>query len=80
LVTGDHFIGIGGGSLPAVAGYPHLTVPMGAIEGLPVGLSFIAGKWRDRDVLEAGAAFERVRSAALPKPAYALWTPPDPRP
>jgi amidase len=80
LVTGDHFIGIGGGSLPAVAGYPHLTVPMGAIEGLPVGLSFIAGKWRDREVLEAGAAFERVRSAALPKPAYALWTPPDRRP
>jgi amidase len=80
LVTGDHSIGIGGGSLPAVAGYPHLTVPMGGVEGLPVGLSFIAGKWRDREVLEAGAAFERVRSAALPKPAYALWTPPDPRP
>ena len=29
------------GSFAAIAGYPHLTVPMGAVKGLPVGLSFI---------------------------------------
>ena len=35
------------GSLAAVAGYPHLTVPMGEVRGLPVGLCFIGAKWSD---------------------------------
>ena len=44
--------------LPAVAGYPHLTVPMGRDRGMPVGISFIAGKWQDASVLSLGYAFE----------------------
>lgn len=76
LVNGDHFSGgIGAGSLAAIAGYPHLTVPMGAVEGLPVGLSIMSGKWRDHDVLKAGAAYERARTAALPEPSLARWQP-----
>lgn len=59
-VYGDHspvgFIGIG--YLAAVAGYPHLTLPIGAIKNLPVGLSFIGGKWQDEDVLRIGQIFE----------------------
>ena len=73
LITGDHSLPIGMGSLPAVAGYPHLTVPMGAAEGLPVGLSFVAGQWQDAKVLEAGAVYERVRSAVLVKPQFKRW-------
>ncbi len=66
LVLGDRYDGgVGAGSLAAVAGYPHLTVPMGQVEGLPVGLSFMGAKWRDQAVLRAGAAYEKVRSAAL---------------
>ena len=38
-VNGDHFSG-GSSSLPAVAGYPNITVPAGYVQGLPVGLSF----------------------------------------
>src|SRR5205085_11785327 len=38
-VNGDTFLGGGAGGLAAVAGYPHLTVPMGLVKGLPVGLS-----------------------------------------
>lgn len=76
LVNGDHYNGsIGAGSLAAVAGYPHLTVPMGAVEGLPVGLSFMAGKWADAAVLQAGAAYERARTAALPQPSFERWQP-----
>ena len=76
LVNGDNFGGgIGAGSLPAIAGYPHLTVPMGAVERLPVGLSIFAGKWQDHDVLKAGAAYERVRSAQLPEPSFKPWQP-----
>ncbi len=76
LVLGDHFAnGIGAGSLAAIAGYPHLTVPMGDVEGLPVGLSFIGAKWADHAILQAGAAYERVRSVTLPEPRFAPWEP-----
>ncbi|MFK7886858.1 MAG: amidase [Gammaproteobacteria bacterium] len=76
LVNGDNFNGsIGAGSLPARAGYPHLTVPMGAVERLPVGLSIISGKWQDAAVLKAGAAYERARSATLANPAFEVWHP-----
>ena len=76
LVNGDNYAGgIGAGSLAAIAGYPHLTVPMGAIEGLPVGLSFIGAKWQDHALLKAGAAYERARTAKLAEPTFKPWQP-----
>ncbi|MBS7669257.1 amidase [Croceicoccus gelatinilyticus] len=66
LIYGDNFEGdIGIGSIAAIGGTPHLTVPMGTVEKLPVGLSFMGPKWADLDVLKAGAAYEKVRSAEL---------------
>lgn len=73
LVTGDHGAQAGAGNLAAIAGYPHLTVPMGAIEGLPVGLSFIGAAWDDARVLAAGAAYEAVRKAPVPVPSLTRW-------
>lgn len=73
LVNGDQFMTIGAGSLAAIAGYPHLTVPMGAVEGLPIGLSFIGARWDDKRVLEAGAAYERARTVELAKPQFKRW-------
>ena len=55
--------------LPATSGYPHLTVPMGAVHGLPVGLSFIGPAWSEAQLLAMGAAFERVANARKP-PTY----------
>lgn len=52
--------------LAAVAGYPHLTVPMGFDRGMPVGISFIAGKWEDAKVLSLGHAFEQRTLARRP--------------
>lgn len=76
LLNGDNFAGgIGAGTLAAVAGYPHLTVPMGAMEGLPIGLSFMGAKWSDAEVLKAGAAYERARTAAVPMPGFKPWNP-----
>ena len=76
LVNGDNFNGsIGFGSPAAIAGYPHLTVPMGHVERLPVGISFYGTKWADHEVLKLGAAYERVRSAELPAPAFGPWRP-----
>jgi amidase len=53
--------------LAAVAGYPHLTVPMGLDRGMPVGLSFIGGKWEDARILSLGHAYERARGPT-PRP------------
>ena len=59
-VNGDQIGGSGAGSLAAVAGYPHLTVPMGQVRGLPVGLSFIGTAWSEQQLLNLGYAFEQA--------------------
>jgi amidase len=59
-VHGDVISGGGGGSLAAIAGYPHLTVPMGHLRGLPVGLSFLGPKWSDGLILSIGYAYEQA--------------------
>jgi amidase len=69
-VSGDHFDGPSASELPAVSGYPHLTVPMGLVKGLPVGLSFIAHAWEDQKVLDAGYAYEQASHARV-APGYA---------
>ncbi|MGZ6038235.1 MAG: amidase [Phenylobacterium sp.] len=52
-------------TLPAVAGYPHLTLPMGAVSGLPVNLSIIGPAWSDARVLALGYAFEQATHARI---------------
>jgi amidase len=52
-------------TLPAVAGYPHLTVPMGNVSGLPVNLSLIGPAWSDARVLALGYAFEQATHARI---------------
>lgn len=68
-VHGDQYPGGGGGYLAAMAGYPHLTVPMGQVKGLPVGLSFIGPKWSDAMILSLGFAYEQARGP-LPDPQF----------
>jgi amidase len=58
-VSGDHYVG--GNSTPAaVAGYPSLTVPMGFVFGLPVGLSFIGRAWSEAVLVRLASAFEQA--------------------
>jgi len=77
-VNGDQISGGGAGSLAAVAGYPHLTVPMGLVKGLPVGLSFIGPKWSDALMLSLGYSYEQARGP-VPGPAFipSIETSPD---
>jgi amidase len=64
-VIGDHFLG--SSSTPAaVAGYPSITVPVGFVFGLPVGLSFI-GKPRSEPLLiKLAFALEQATKARRP--------------
>ena len=68
LVNGDHYTG-GAGSMAAIAGDPHLTVPMGQVHGLPVGLSLMGAAWSEASLLAMGYAFEQAAHARRP-PAY----------
>ncbi len=52
-------------TLPAVSGYPHLTLPMGAVSGLPVNLSFIGPAWTEARLLAFGYAFEQATHARI---------------
>jgi amidase len=61
-VNGGPFFG-SPSRLPAVSGYPHLTVPMGDVRGLPVGLSFIGPAWSEARLLALGHAFEQATKA-----------------
>lgn len=61
----DVYNGPSATSLPATAGYPHLTVPIGAVQGVPVGLSFIGPKWSEATLLKAGYAFEQATHARV---------------
>jgi amidase len=65
VANGDQIAGSGAGSLAAVAGYPHLTVPMGAVMGLPVGLSFIGPAWSEARLLGYGYAYEQAAKTKL---------------
>jgi amidase len=62
LVNGDP--GYGGGQAsraPAVAGYPHVTVPMGEVSGLPVGISFIGTAFSEATLIRLAYAYEQAR-------------------
>jgi len=52
--------GTGAGWIAAIGGHPHLTVPMGAVKGLPIGLSFIGKAGDDRRVMAAGYIYEQA--------------------
>jgi amidase len=58
-VDGDHDLG-GSSTPPAVAGYPHITVPMGFISGLPVGISFFGRAWSEPTLIKFAYAYEQA--------------------
>ncbi len=62
---------VGAGHLAAIAGYPHLTVPMGEINALPVGLSFMGAKHDDAKILAFGYAYEQISQKRV-EPKYQL--------
>jgi amidase len=57
-------------SVAAVAGYPHVTVPMGDYRGLPMGLSFIGRAWSEPTLLRLAYAFEQATKHRRP-PTFA---------
>ncbi len=62
LVNGDGGTASAPGpsTVTAVAGYPHITVPMGFVDGLPVGLSFFGRAWSEPTLITLAYAYEQA--------------------
>ena len=63
---GDFSTFIGSSGPPAVAGYPNVTVPAGFVGPLPVGVSFIGGRWDEPTLIGLAYAFEQATHVRVP--------------
>jgi amidase len=69
-VNGDAFTG-SCSTYPAVAGYPHITVPATRYRGLPLGLSLFGSAWSEEKLLRIAAGFETERGTLPGPPPFA---------
>ncbi|SDS32008.1 amidase [Mucilaginibacter mallensis] len=68
LVNGDYDNGFGFSTPPAMAGYPHITVPMGAAHHLPMGLSFFSTAYQEGEIIKLAYAYEQAaKKRGLPE-------------
>ena len=66
LVNGDYDSGFYFAPPAAMAGYPHITVPMGKVHELSIGLSFIAGAYQEGKLIEMAFSFEQASLKRTP--------------
>lgn len=59
LINGDSFQ-FGSSSPAAISGYPNISLPMGAVEGLPVGISIFGRAWSEPELLAIAYAYEQL--------------------
>jgi amidase len=60
LINGDFFTGYGMYSPAAIAGYPHINVPMGFVNELPLGLTFLSTAFSEPSLISIGYAYEQA--------------------
>jgi amidase len=66
LVNGDYDNGFSFSAPAAMAGYPHITVPMGLVHGLPAGLSFVSSAYKEPDIIKLAYAYEQASKKRVP--------------
>lgn len=69
-IMGDRLEGGSSAGPAAIAGYPDISVPMGFIDGLPVGISFFGRAWTEPTLIRLAYAFEQATNARR-APTYA---------
>lgn len=73
-INGDAYFGSSMAAPPAVAGNPHITLPLGSVEDLPLGISLIGKRWRDHELaaiahlLETAASPQGLRKVSVRSP------------
>jgi amidase len=60
LINGEYGTGPGYAGAAAMAGYPHLTLPMGYVHELPIGLSIVGAPYKEAELLALGYAYEQA--------------------
>lgn len=63
-LAGDRFL-VGSSSLAAMSGFPSVTVPAGAVRGLPVGVAFVGEPFAEASLIRIAYAFEQAAAARL---------------
>jgi amidase len=63
---GDFSKFIGSSSPSAIAGYGSITVPAGYVGHLPIGVSFIGGRWSEPELIGFAFDFERATRVRVP--------------
>ncbi|MBB5395473.1 amidase [Mucilaginibacter sp. AK015] len=66
LINGDYDNGFSFSGPAAMAGYPHITVPMGAWHDLPMGLSFVGSAWSEGKLISLAYAYEQASKRRTP--------------
>lgn len=66
LVNGDYDTGFSLSSPAAMAGYPHITIPMGFVHGLPIGFSFFGTAYSEPELIKLAYAFEQSNKVRMP--------------
>jgi amidase len=70
-LNGDNYH-VSSSSPAAWAGYPNISVPMGDVHGLPVGLSFFGRAWSEPTLIEMAYSFEQATKARI-VPSFRAW-------
>ena len=66
LINGDYDNGFSYSGPAAMAGYPHITIPMGYWNELPVGISFVSTAYDEAGIIKLGYAFEQATKKRMP--------------
>jgi len=67
-VNGDFWTGYGSYGPAALAGYPSITLPMGNVKELPVGISFLGKAYDETGLISIAYAYEQAsRNRTIPK-------------
>ncbi len=57
---------VGSSAAAAVSGYADITVPAGHIQGLPIGITFIGGRWAEPKLIGLAYDYEQATHVRVP--------------
>ena len=69
FINGDFWPGYGAYGPAAIAGYPSVTVPMGNVNGLPIGISFLGKAYDEPELISIAYAYEQGSKKRI-RPAF----------